>query len=202
MLDAPAGPRLQHHAVVSPVLPDQALTAQHLPSQHLPSQECAKAGARASLRCFARTMLVGFWANILDFALLALCLRWLEIEALSSRVIALLLSGFVTFIGSRSFAFRVQGGNVPRQAGRFIVAEVAAVPLNLLSFQLCATFAPDSAPEFVSFVANALVFVAFSYPVRRLLVFGAEQSSALVVAFPASGAAVAASKAVPSSSGS
>lgn len=133
-------------------------------------------------------MLVGFWANILDFVLLALCLRWLGIEPLASRVIALLLSGFVTFLGSRSFAFRVRGGNVPQQAGRFIVAELAALPLNLLSFQFCAMFAPDAAPEVVSFVANALVFVAFSYPVRRLLVFGAStSSSALSAAVPSSG---------------
>jgi len=122
-------------------------------------------------------MLVGLWANILDFALLALCLRWLHVAPLPSRVIALLISGLITFIGSRSFAFRVQGGNVPQQAGRFIVAEIAALPLNLLSFQLCALYAPLAAPELVSFVANGLVFVAFSYPVRRLLVFGGATTS-------------------------
>jgi putative flippase GtrA len=136
-----------------------------------------RTGFRPRLLCFARTMLVGFWANVLDFVLLALCLRWLHIEALSSRVIALLLSGLVTFIGSRSFAFRAQGGNVPKQAGRFIVAELAALPLNLLSFQLCSLCAPLAAPELVSFVANGLVFVAFSYPVRRLLVFGRAAAS-------------------------
>jgi hypothetical protein len=70
----------------------------------------------------------------------------------------------------------VQGGNVPQQAGRFIVAELAALPLNLLSFQLCALCAPLAAPEIVSFVANGLVFIAFSYPVRRLLVFGGGMS--------------------------
>jgi putative flippase GtrA len=117
-------------------------------------------------------MVVGFWANVLDFALLALCLRWLHIEATSSRLIALLVSGLLTFVGSRSFAFRVQGGSVPQQAGRFLVAELLAVPLNLLSFHLCASCAPLAAPECVSFVANAFVFVAFSYPVRKLLVFG------------------------------
>jgi putative flippase GtrA len=126
---------------------------------------------RARLLCFARTMFVGFWANVLDFALLAICLRWLHIEATSSRVIALLVSGALTFIASRSFAFRVQGGSVPQQAGRFLVAELLALPLNLLSFHLCASCAPLAAPEVVSFVANALVFIGFSYPVRKLLVF-------------------------------
>lgn len=117
-------------------------------------------------------MVVGFWANVLDFALLALCLRVLHVEALSSRVIALLVSGALTFVASRSFAFRAQGGNVPKQASRFLVAELVGLPLNLLSFQLCALCAPLAAPELVSFVANGLVFVLFSYPVRRLLVFG------------------------------
>jgi putative flippase GtrA len=141
---------------------------------------CGEGTLRARLLCFGRTMVVGFWANVLDFALLALCLRWLHIEALSSRLIALLVSGVLTFIASRSFAFRAQGGNAPQQAGRFLVAELAAVPLNLLSFHLCAAFAPLAAAEIVSFVANGLVFVAFSYPVRRLLVFGAVAPSNVV----------------------
>lgn len=132
----------------------------------------AQASLRARLLCFARTMVVGFWANVLDFALLALCLRVLHIEAVTSRVIALLVSGALTFVASRSFAFRVQGGNMPKQASRFLVAELVGLPLNLLSFQLCALCAPLAAPELVSFVANGLVFVLFSYPVRRLVVFG------------------------------
>jgi putative flippase GtrA len=133
----------------------------------------ARESLRARLLCFARTQFVGFWANVVDFALLAACVRWLHIEAMPSRTIALVLSGVLTFIGSRSFVFRVQGGSVPRQAGRFIAAELAGLVLNLVSFRLCALCAPLAAPELVSFVANALVFVGFSYPVRRLLVFSA-----------------------------
>jgi putative flippase GtrA len=129
-------------------------------------------------------MVVGFWANVIDFALLALCLRWLHIEATWSRLLALLLSGFLTFIGSRSFAFRAQGGSAQQQAGRFFIAELLAVPLNLLSFHLCASCAPLTAPEIVSFVANAIVFIAFSYPVRKLLVFGAAPSPARAAVAP------------------
>lgn len=155
---------------------------QHLPHDPVTSDELAptqpaKEPLRARLLCFARTMVVGFWANVLDFALLALCLRVLHVEALSSRVIALLVSGALTFVASRSFAFRVQGGNIPKQASRFLVAELVGLPLNLLSFQLCALCAPLAATELVSFVANGLVFVLFSYPVRRLLVFGVTTAS-------------------------
>jgi putative flippase GtrA len=123
------------------------------------------------LLCFARMLVVGFWANVLDFALLAACFRWLQIEAMPSRCIALVLSGVLTFVGSRSFAFRARQESVPKQAGRFVVAELVGVGLNLASFRLCVWLAPLTAPELVSFVANALVFVSFSYPVRRLLVF-------------------------------
>lgn len=128
---------------------------------------------RGRLLCFARTLLVGLWANLLDFSLLAACVRWLEIDAMPSRLIALLTSGLVTFLGSRSFAFRAQAGSAPKQASRFVMAELAAVPLNLGLFHLCASGAPLVAPELVSLAANAAVFVAFSYPVRRLLVFPA-----------------------------
>jgi len=130
-----------------------------------------RSGWQLGLLCLFKTLVVGFWANLLDFSLLAACVRLLHIEAMPSRAIALLISGVITFIGSRSFVFRSQG-SVPKQATRFILAEVAAFPLNLLSFRLCALFAPLAAPELVSFVANGLVFVAFSYPVRRLIVFG------------------------------
>ena len=126
-------------------------------------------GLRAKLLCFARTLVVGLGANVVDFALLAACVRWLHIEAMPSRFIALVLSGVLTFIGSRSFVFRAQAGSVPRQAGRFLVAELVGLALNLLSFHLCAVCAPLVAPEIVSFVANALVFLGFSYPVRRFV---------------------------------
>jgi putative flippase GtrA len=130
-----------------------------------------RTGWQLGLIYLFRTLIVGFWANLLDFSLLAACVRLLHIEAMPSRAIALIISGLITFIGSRSFVFRSQG-SVPKQATRFVLAEVAAFPLNLLSFRLCALCAPLAAPELVSFVANGLVFVAFSYPVRRLLVFG------------------------------
>src|SRR5688572_17471540 len=129
------------------------------------------------LFCFARVLFVGFWANVVDFALLAACFRLLHIGAMPSRCIALVLSGVLTFVASRSFVFRARQASVPKQAARFLVAELVGVGLNLASFRLCAWLAPLTAPELVSFAANALVFVGFSYPVRRLLVFAAPPPS-------------------------
>lgn len=130
-------------------------------------------GRFEQLLCLARVLFVGFWANVVDFALLAACFRLLQMDAMPSRFIALVLSGALTFVASRSFVFRARHESVPKQASRFVVAELVGVGLNLASFRLCAWLAPLSAPELVSFVANALVFVGFSYPVRRLLVFTA-----------------------------
>jgi len=153
----------------------QSVALVHLPgtAEHTGAIIVASESLRTRLMYFVRTLVVGFWANVVDFALLAACVRWLQIEAMPSRTIALVLSGVLTFIGSRSFVFRAQGGSVPKQAGRFVAAEIAGLVLNLVSFRFCALFAPLAAPEVVSFFANALVFIGFSYPVRRLLVFTA-----------------------------
>jgi putative flippase GtrA len=148
-----------------PLGPGPGVALVHVPGAILVARE----GLRAKVMCFVRTLVVGFWANVVDFALLAACVRWWQIEAVPSRFIALVLSGVLTFIGSRRFVFRVHGGSVPQQAGRFLAAELAGLALNLLSFRLCALCAPLAAPELVSFVANALVFVGFSYPVRRFV---------------------------------
>jgi putative flippase GtrA len=128
------------------------------------------------LLCLGRVLFVGFWATVLDFALLSACFRLLHIDAMPSRFIALVLSGVLTFVASRSFVFRARHDSVPKQAGRFLAAELVGVALNLASFRFCVWLSPFSAPELVSFAANALVFVGFSYPVRRLLVFAAPAS--------------------------
>jgi hypothetical protein len=87
MLDTPAGSCQHHHVVASSVVlaPPSVLESAVLQ----PSGSLVPYSMRPRLLCFARTMLVGFWANVLDFALLALCLRWLHVAPLPSRVIAL-----------------------------------------------------------------------------------------------------------------
>ena len=93
------------------------------------------------LLVFARVLFVGFWANLVDFALLAACFRRRHIQAMPSRCIALVLSGVLTFLASRSFVFRARHTSVPKQAARFVVAELVGVGLNLASFRLCAWLA-------------------------------------------------------------
>ncbi len=124
-------------------------------------------------RCwrFARTLIVGGGASVVDFAILAVGVRILHLESLLARGVALAISGVVLFYGSRSFGFRAQAGNASRQAKWFVLSELVGLPLNLLAFHALAVAGRFLAPELISLPANALVFLAYSYPVRRLLVF-------------------------------
>ncbi len=119
---------------------------------------------------FARTLMVGGAASVVDFIILVVGVRLLHLESLLARGVALALSGVVLFYGSRTFGFRAQAGSVARQAKWFVLSEVVGLGLNLLAFQALAV-AGRWAPELISLPANALVFLAYSYPVRRLLVF-------------------------------
>jgi putative flippase GtrA len=119
----------------------------------------------------ARMLLVGFAASVVDLAILTCSVRALHLDATLSRLIALVVSGLLLFVGSRGYAFRAQAGSLSRQAKWFTLTEVAGLGLNLLAFRwLCAQL-PWAAPEFVSLASNFAVFAVFSYPARRALVF-------------------------------
>jgi putative flippase GtrA len=148
-----------------------SVSAEHFPRLRSTST-CLPAEALGSrVLAFLRPLLVALWAGALDLGLLTLCIHWLGCPPLGSRAMAIVVSGVVAFLGNRSFAFRAHAGNVPQQARRFALAELLALPLNLLAFRLCGHYAPAEAPEVVSLVAGAFVFVSFSYPMRRWFVF-------------------------------
>lgn len=118
-----------------------------------------------------RALFVGAWASVLDFAVVALCIRALSLEPTLARVIGLVLSGLLLFFGNRTYAFRAQAGSIARQARRFVLAELIGLCLNLVVFRLLVDYAPVIPPEFSSQLANSLVFLTFAYPVRAFLVF-------------------------------
>jgi putative flippase GtrA len=120
---------------------------------------------------FVRSLFVGAWASAFDFAVLLLCIRWLELNATLARVIALVLSGVVLFFGSRSYAFHAQSGSISRQARLFVASEVLGALLNLGAFQLLVSHLPVIPPEALSQLANFLVFLTFYYPMRAFVVF-------------------------------
>jgi len=118
-----------------------------------------------------RALLVGAAASLLDLGLLSAGIRWIELGATVARLIALVASGLLAFYGSRSFAFRAQSGDISRQAKLFVLTEALGLALNLTVFRLLVSYASWVPPELTSQLANFLVFLVFTYPMRALLVF-------------------------------
>jgi hypothetical protein len=91
------------------------------------------------------------------------------------RAVGLLLGGVVLFLGSRGFAFRAESESVVGQAKRFVISELIAFPLNMLTFKLLVWLLPQVAPELLILLANFALFVTYYYPVRNWLVFNTKQ---------------------------
>jgi putative flippase GtrA len=133
---------------------------------------------------FVRTLIVGGWATAADFAVLTLCVRAIGMEPALARAPGLLVGGLVQFFGSRSYAFRAQAGSMSRQAKLFVLHELVGIPLNLLMFRLLLDVITFLPPEVVSLVANFAVFICYSYPVRRFIVFSLPAPGSVPVAVP------------------
>jgi putative flippase GtrA len=135
-----------------------------------PSAQSSKPLAAEAWR-FGRSLIVGGWGTLLDFAVLSLGVRWLGLEPSWARVAALCAGSAALFFGSRAFAFRARAGGMLGQATRFVAVEAAGFPLNLLLFNWLLRSWPGVAPEALGMVANFLLFVAYYYPARSLVVF-------------------------------
>jgi putative flippase GtrA len=120
---------------------------------------------------FVRTLVVGSLATVADFAVLVICVRLLTLDPAIARAPALLAGGLVQFFGCRSYAFRAQAGSVSRQAKLFVLHEAIGIPLNLFTFRLMLSGMGFAPAEVVSLLANFVVFLIYSYPVRRFIVF-------------------------------
>jgi putative flippase GtrA len=128
---------------------------------------------RTSVRLlrFARALVVGSGATIVDFSVLSMCIRLGGLVPTTARLPALMAGATVQFFGNRTYTFRAQRGSLPKQAKLFLVAELAALAMNWSLFRLLVgrlTFLP---PELVSFVGTFLVFIGFAYPMRKLVIF-------------------------------
>lgn len=120
---------------------------------------------------FARALVVGSGATLVDFSLFTTCIRLIGMTPTAARLPALCAGASVQFFGNRSFTFRAQAGSLSRQARFFVAVELAALAMNYLLFRWLVpkvTFLPA---ELVSFVGTFVVFVTFAYPMRRLVIF-------------------------------
>jgi putative flippase GtrA len=120
---------------------------------------------------FGRALVVGSGATIVDFSVLTTCIRIVGLAPVQARLPALVAGASVQFFGNRTFTFRAQRGAMSRQAKLFVVAELAALAMNWSIFRFLAPRLTVLPPEIVSFVGTFIVFVAFAYPVRKLVIF-------------------------------
>jgi putative flippase GtrA len=120
---------------------------------------------------FARALVVGCGATIVDFSIFTTCVRVIEIAPTRARLPALMAGACVQFIGGRGFTFRAQAGKLSRQLKLFLAAEGLTLALNFCVFQLLIRWIHGVPPELVGFMGTGLVFVTFAYPMRRLVIF-------------------------------
>ena len=120
---------------------------------------------------FGRALIVGSGATLVDFSIFTTCVRAIDVAPAHARLPALLAGACVQFVGNRGYTFRARAGRLSRQLKLFVAAEALTLGLNWSVFQLLIRHVRGVAPELVSFLGTGLVFLAFAYPVRRLLIF-------------------------------
>jgi putative flippase GtrA len=120
---------------------------------------------------FARALVVGSGATIVDFSLFTTCIRLVGMTPTAARLPALCAGASVQFFGNRTFTFRAQAGSISRQARIFVVVELATLLMNYFLFRWLVPRIHFLAPELVSFLGTFVVFITFAYPMRRLVIF-------------------------------
>ncbi len=117
---------------------------------------------------FARALIVGGAATVVDFSLFSAGIRLLGMTPTAARLPALCAGASVQFFGNRTFTFRAQAGSLSRQARFFVAAELFTQLLHFGIFSWREPRVHGIASEFVSFAGPFLTFVTFAYPMRRL----------------------------------
>jgi putative flippase GtrA len=120
---------------------------------------------------FARALVVGSGATLVDFSIFTTCIRCIGVAPTTARLPALIAGASVQFFGNRTFTFRAQTGSLTRQAKLFLVVEFVTLALNFGTFRLLVPRVPMFPPEIVGFLGSFIVFVTFAYPLRRLVIF-------------------------------
>lgn len=120
---------------------------------------------------FGRALIVGGGATLLDFAVLATCIRILAVDPVFARVPALVAGASFQFFGHRQFTFRAASGALSRQSKLFVAVELVGLCANLWIYALLVSRIHVLPPETLGFLASFLVFVGFAYPMHRLVTF-------------------------------
>jgi putative flippase GtrA len=126
-----------------------------------------------------RSFLAGGAATIVDLAVLAFLVSVLGFDPRHANVPALMAGGVVNFVGNRSFAFRATSGPLAKQIFGYTAVEIVALVLNGILFDLVMRMLPGHAAWYplVRLVTSHVVFLAWSYPLWRLVFLRAWTSS-------------------------
>ena len=127
---------------------------------------------RRDLLRVLRALLAGGAATLADIAVLALLVSLLGFAPREASIPALMVGGIVNFLGNRHFAFRASRGSLARQAALYAVVEIAALAANGILFDIVMRLLPPGlawAYFPVRLVTSHLVFLAWSYPLWRLV---------------------------------
>ncbi len=126
--------------------------------------------AQRALR-FGRALVVGSGATLVDVSVLTTSIHLVGLAPTAARVPALLAGASFQFFGNRSFTFRAQRGKLTRQARLFVACEAIALLINWSLFRFLSPRITAVPQELVSFLGTFVVFVAFAYPMRKLVIF-------------------------------
>ena len=129
-----------------------------------------------------RALLAGGAATLADIAILALLVSVVGLSPRVASIPALAIGGIVNFLGNRHFAFRASHGSLARQAILYAVVELAALLANGLLFDVAMRVLPHGlawAYVPVRLVTSHLVFLAWSYPLWRLVFRVPQQAQAV-----------------------
>ena len=122
-----------------------------------------------------RSALTGAAATLADLAVIALLVGALGVSARVANLPALLVGAAVQFVGNRHFAFAGAPGSLRRQLVLFTLAEVVALTLNGVLYDLVARQIALGAVGAVLLrvLVSGAVFIGWSYPVWRRIFCGA-----------------------------
>jgi putative flippase GtrA len=120
---------------------------------------------------FARALVVGSGATLVDFSLFTTCIRIVGMTPTAARLPALCAGASVQFFGNRSYTFRARAGSITRQARIFVAVELGTLLMNYCLFSWLVPKVHGVPPELVSFFGTFVVFITFAYPMRRLVIF-------------------------------
>lgn len=120
---------------------------------------------------FGRALVVGSGATLVDVSVLTTSIHLVGLAPAAARVPALLAGASFQFFGNRTYTFRAQRGKITRQAKLFVMAELVALLLNWCTFRFLSPRITIVPQEIVSFLGTFIVFIAFAYPMRKLVIF-------------------------------